>query len=55
VQFIPIGAIHSNYHTRNDAAHQGLTNDVQEIEVFSEFQEGLKGMDNVWTVFHGMR
>ncbi|MFH0926336.1 MAG: tRNA (N6-threonylcarbamoyladenosine(37)-N6)-methyltransferase TrmO [bacterium] len=45
--FLPIGIIHSPYKTKEDAPIQGKFNpDIKgEIEIFSEYQEGLKDIE----------
>jgi tRNA-Thr(GGU) m(6)t(6)A37 methyltransferase TsaA len=40
----PIGIVHSSYKTRSDAPHQGDKR-ASEIEIFTEFVEGLKDID----------
>jgi len=42
----PIGIIHSPYHDRGQAPHQGCRREeVCQVEVFKEFEEGLKDIE----------
>jgi formylmethanofuran dehydrogenase subunit E len=42
-ELIPIGVIHSPYHQKRDAPHQGrLSPATSEIEIFPEYADGLK-------------
>ncbi|MCK4403191.1 MAG: tRNA (N6-threonylcarbamoyladenosine(37)-N6)-methyltransferase TrmO [Dehalococcoidia bacterium] len=42
----PIGVIHSPYRSRGGAPHQGCgKEEVSEIELFKEFEEGLKDIE----------
>ncbi len=42
----PIGVIHSPYRSRGGAPHQGCgREEVSEIELFKEFEEGLKDIE----------
>jgi formylmethanofuran dehydrogenase subunit E len=42
----PIGIIHSPYRTRGDAPRQGCgREEICEVEVFKEFEEGLKDIE----------
>lgn len=39
----PIGIIHSPYRTREETPYQGAVSEqVSEIEIFKEYEEGLK-------------
>jgi tRNA-Thr(GGU) m(6)t(6)A37 methyltransferase TsaA len=43
LELTPIGIIHSPYKDREEAPHQGHRSDkISQIEVFKEFEEGLK-------------
>ena len=45
-EFKPIGIIHTPYKTREEAPHQGFAeNEISEIEVFEEYQNGLTGIE----------
>jgi tRNA-Thr(GGU) m(6)t(6)A37 methyltransferase TsaA len=42
----PIGIIHSPYHTREEAPHQGYERqEISRVELFKEFEEGLKDIE----------
>lgn len=42
----PIGAIHSPYHDREETPRQGCwRKEICQVEVFKEFEEGLKDID----------
>jgi tRNA (adenine37-N6)-methyltransferase len=42
----PIGIIHSIYHSRRETPRQGcVRQDISEVEVFREFEEGLRGIE----------
>ena len=42
----PIGVIHSPYHSRGEAPRQGCgREEISRVEVFKEFEEGLKGIE----------
>ena len=42
----PVGIIHSSYRSRKQAPYQGCkTEDISQIEVFEEFEEGLQDME----------
>lgn len=40
----PIGVIHSSYRTKREAPPQGKE-EISEIEIFSEYEDGLKDID----------
>lgn len=43
-----IGIIHSSYKTKEEAPRQGrLSDNTQEIEIYPEFFDGLKGIEDV--------
>lgn len=44
MQITPIGVIHSPYHKRSDAPPQGK-NETVEIEIYPEYQTGLKDIE----------
>jgi len=42
----PIGIIHSPYHAREEAPHQGCDRqEISRVELFTEFEEGLKDIE----------
>lgn len=48
MELVQIGVIHSNYKERFDTPRQGrLSDEAQVIEVFVEYMEGMKGIENV--------
>ncbi|MFV9509747.1 tRNA (N6-threonylcarbamoyladenosine(37)-N6)-methyltransferase TrmO [Tepidibacillus sp. LV47] len=48
MELVQIGVIHSNYNKRLDAPRQGrLSDETQVIEIFVEYMEGMKGIENV--------
>jgi tRNA-Thr(GGU) m(6)t(6)A37 methyltransferase TsaA len=52
MELTPIGIIHSPFKERKDAPRQGrLTKKKCTIEVYPEFAQGLKGIENVSHIF----
>ncbi len=48
VELIQIGVIHSSYKERLEAPRQGrFSDETQVIEVYPEYMEGIKGIENV--------
>jgi tRNA-Thr(GGU) m(6)t(6)A37 methyltransferase TsaA len=46
LELIPIGIIHSLYKNMGDVPHQGYkSEEISQIEVFKEFEEGLKDIE----------
>jgi formylmethanofuran dehydrogenase subunit E len=44
-EFHPIGVIHSPYKCLSEAPYQGSREGVSEIEIFSEYEDGLKDIE----------
>ncbi len=44
-KFHPIGVVHSPYKCLSEAPYQGSGGDVSEIEIFSEYDRGLKDVE----------
>ena len=52
MELTPIGIIHSPFKERKDAPRQGrLTDKKCTIEIYPEFTQGLKGIENVSHIF----
>ena len=51
----PIGIIHSSFKTLNNVSHQSKKREIGKIEIFEEFKEGLKGIEEfkkIWIIFY---
>ena len=52
MQLIPIGVIHTPYKRREDIPRQGrLSEEICQIEIFPDFEEGLKDVDQCTHLF----